>query len=80
MILFKIATGCLLDYHYFEKFYKMIAIDLSKQQVLEADPKAIQQNDFIGNLGRVWNANTAMHFIVEETKEMLLGCSQGTVF
>ena len=80
MILFKIATGCLLDYHYFEKFYKMIAIDLSKQQVLEADPKAIRQNDFIGNLERVWNTNTAMHFIVEETKEMLLGCSQGTVF
>ena len=53
MVLFKIATGCLLDYHYFEKFYKMIAVDLSKQQVLEADPKAIQQNDFIGNLERV---------------------------
>ena len=58
----------------------MIAIDLSKQQVLDADPKAIQQNDFIGSLERVWNANTAMYFIIEETKETLLGCSQGTVF
>ena len=58
----------------------MIAIDLSKQQVLDADPKAIQQNDFVGNLERVWNSNTAMYFIIEETKETLLGCSQGTVF
>ena len=37
------ATGCLLDYNYFKKYYKMIAIDLSKQQALEINPKAIQQ-------------------------------------
>ena len=37
------TTGCLLDYIYFEKYYKMTAVDLSKQQALEADPKAIQQ-------------------------------------
>ena len=36
------TTGCLLDYPYFKK-YKLIAIDLSKQQKLDADPKAIQQ-------------------------------------
>ena len=36
-------TGCLLDYTYFKKYYKMIAIDLSKQQALDADPRAIQQ-------------------------------------
>ena len=50
----KIATGqggdyktdCLLDYPYFKKYYKMIAINLSKQQVLDADPKAIQQINF----------------------------------
>ena len=35
------TTGCLLDYTYFEKYYKMIAVDLSKQRVLDADPKAI---------------------------------------
>ena len=35
------TTGCLLDYTYFKKYYKMIAIDLSKQQVLDSDPKAI---------------------------------------
>ena len=44
-------TGCLLDYPYFNKNYKLIAIDLSKQQIIDADPKAIQTN-FIGNLGR----------------------------
>ena len=35
------TTGCLLDYIYFKKYYKMIAIDLSKQQALDADPKAL---------------------------------------
>ena len=36
------TTGCLLDYNYFNQNYKMIAIDLSKQQALDADPKAMQ--------------------------------------
>ena len=36
------TTGCLLYYNYFNKYYKMISIDLSKQQALDADPKAIQ--------------------------------------
>ena len=40
------TTGCLLDYCYFKENYKMIAIDLSKQQVLDADPRAIQQINF----------------------------------
>ena len=35
------TTGCLLDYTYFKKYYKMIAMDLSKEQALDADPKAI---------------------------------------
>ena len=35
------TTGCLLDYICFKKYYKMIAIDLSKQKALDADPKAI---------------------------------------
>ena len=34
--------GCLLDYNYFENYYKKIAVDLSKLQLLDADPKAIQ--------------------------------------
>ena len=37
------TTGRLLDYAYFKKYYKMIATDLSKQQALDANPKAIQQ-------------------------------------
>ena len=43
-------TGCLLDYNYFWNYYKTIAIDLSKQKRLDADPKAIQQINFSGNL------------------------------
>ena len=44
------TTGCLLDYEYFKTHYKMIAIDLSKQRALDADPKAIQQINFTRNL------------------------------
>ena len=36
------TTGFLLDYNYFKKYYKIIVIDLSKQQELDSDPKAIQ--------------------------------------
>ena len=36
------TTGCLLDYPYFKEYYKKIAIDLSKQQALNADPRAVQ--------------------------------------
>ena len=60
------TTGCLLDYNYFNNYYKMIAIDLSKQQALDADPKAKQQIDFTGNLDRA--ACATMFFIIEETK------------
>ena len=43
------TTSCLSVYNYFNKFCKMIAIDLSKQQALDADPKAVQQINFTGN-------------------------------
>ena len=49
----------------------MIAIDLSKQQVLDADPKGIQQINFIGNLTRYPIANTTMFFITEEAKKTI---------
>ena len=49
------ATGCLLHYTYFKKCYKMIAVDFSKQQALDADPKAMQQINFIANLDRAEN-------------------------
>ena len=44
------TTSFLLDYVYFKNYYKMVAIDLSKQQTLDADPKVIQQANFTGNL------------------------------
>ena len=71
------TTGCLLDYSYFKDHYKMIAIDLSKQQALDADPRAIQQINFTANLDR--NGNTTMFFITEEAKETILDFSQGAV-
>ena len=64
------TTGCLLDYIYFKNYYKMIAVDLSKQQALDADPKAIQQNNFTLNLDRA--GNTRFYFILEEAKETVL--------
>ena len=57
----------------------MIAIHLSKQQALDADPKAIQQINFTGNLDRNPVANTTMFFIIEKAKETILDFSQGTV-
>ena len=61
------ATGCLLDYPYFKDNYKMIAIDLSKQQAL----------NFTANLDRA--GNTTIFFIIEEAKETIFEFSQGTV-
>ena len=71
------TTGCLLNYQYIKDYNKMIAIDLSKQQVLDADPRAIQQIDFTSNLDRA--NNTRIYFILEEAKETILDFSQGTV-
>ena len=71
------TTGCLLDYPYFLDTYKMIAVDLNKQQALDADPRAIQQINFTANLDRA--ENTRAYFILEEAKETILDFSQGTV-
>ena len=71
------TTGCLLDYSYFKDYYKTIAVDLSKQQVLDADPRAIQQINFTANLDRA--GNTTMFFIIEEAKETVLDFLQETV-
>ena len=49
------TTGCLLDYPYFADTYKMIAVDLSKQQAVDADARAIQQINFTANLDRAGN-------------------------
>ena len=56
------TTGCLLDYTYFKKYYKMIVIDLRKQQALDAYPKVIQQINFTANLD--WAGNTRFYLIL----------------
>ena len=55
----------------------MIAIDLNKQQTLDADPRAIQQINFTKNLERT--RHTTMLFIIKQAKETVLDFSQGTV-
>ena len=67
------TTVCVLDYSH----YKLIAIDLSQQEALDADPKAIQQIDFIANLDCV--GDTYIMFILEEVKEAILNFSQRVV-
>ena len=64
------TTGCLLDYLYFKDSYKMIGVDLSKQQALNADPRANQQDNSTANLNRV--GNTRIYCILEEAKETIL--------
>ena len=71
------TAGCLLEYTYFKKYYKMIAVDLSKQQALGADPKVIQQINFTANLDK--DGNTRFYFILEQAKETIFEFSQGTV-
>ena len=68
-----VTTGCLLDYPYFKENCKMIAIDLSTLQQLDADPRAIQQINFTANLHRA--GNTTKFFIIEEAKETVLDFS-----
>ena len=55
----------------------MIAIYLSKQQALDADPQKIQQINFTANLDRA--GNTKIFFIIEQEKETIFEFSQGTV-
>ena len=71
------TTGCMLDYAYFKDYYTMIAVDLSKQQELDVDPRKIQQINFTTNLDRA--GNTTIFFIIEQEKETIFEFSQGTV-
>ena len=70
-------TGCLLNYLNFKKIYKMIAMDLQKQQALDADPRATQQISFTANRNK--DGNTTFLFNLEEAVETTLDFSQGTV-
>ena len=68
------ATLCLLDYDYFKKNCQLIAVDLSKQRELDADPRTIQQIEFIGMLKTRSNVFT----ILEKSKETILKFYKGT--
>ena len=71
------TTSCLLGYSYFKENYKMITIDLSRQNEIDADPRAIQQINFTANLDRA--GNTTIFFIIEEAKDTIFEFSQFTV-
>ena len=73
----QLVVYCLLHYNYFINYYKMTAIDLSKHQAIDADPKAIQHVNFTENLDR--EGNTTIFFIAEEAAETILDFSKGTV-
>ena len=70
------AIGNLLDYEYFSKHYKLIAIDLSKQIELE-NPDLKQQINFIGRLER--NEGATLFFITEKSEETTFEFSQNAV-
>ena len=62
------ATGCLLDYSYLKDHYKLIATELSKQQVLDADPRAIQQINFTANLD--WPKKQHCSLLLKKQKKL----------
>ena len=73
------TTGCLLDFAYFEKNYRLIAVDLSKQKALDADSRAIQQIIFTGKIkSTVANTRVIIYYILEQSKETILQFSKGT--
>ena len=69
------TTGSLLDYDYFIKHYKLVAVDLSKQKQLDADPRAIQQIEFKYTL----EVNSTIYWTLEKSKETILEFYKGTV-
>ena len=73
------TTGCLLDFASFEKNYRLIAVDLSKQKALDADSRAIQQIIFTGKI-KATEANTRViiYYILEKSKETMLEFPKGT--
>ena len=69
------TTGSLLDYNYFKKHYKLVAVDLSKQKELDADRRAIQQIEFKYML----ETNSTIYWVLEKSKETILEFYKGTV-
>ena len=69
------TTGSLLDYDYFKNNYKLVAVDLSKQKELHADPRAIQQIEFKYML----ETNSTIYWVLEKSKETILEFYRETV-
>ena len=73
------TTGCLLDFFYFEKNYRLIAADLNKQKALDADLRAIQQIIFTGKVtARQNNTGVIIYYILEQSKQTILEFSKRT--
>ena len=77
-------TVCLIDYQYIKNHYRPIAVDLNRQKGLDADPKAIQQIEFVGKLKNTADAIVAgesmfVLTILEKSRETWLKFSQGSV-
>ena len=70
------AIGCLLDFPYFSKNCRLIAVDFSKQKALDADPKAIQQIIFTG---KAPNNTIRIYYVPEKSKEAILEFAKGTI-
>ena len=69
------TTRSLIDFNYFNNHYKLVAVDLSKQKELDADPRAIQQIEFKYMLG----TNSTIYWVLEKSKETILDFYKGTV-
>ena len=69
------TTGSLLDFNYFDKHYKLVAADLSKQKELDTDPRAIQQIEFKYMLP----TNSTIYWVLEKSKETILEFYKGNV-
>ena len=72
------TTGFLLNYAYFKDNYKLIAVDLSKEKTLDADPRAIQQTVFQGIAGRNNGTKIRLYTNLEQSKETMLEFSKVT--
>ena len=68
------TIGCFLDYQYLKDLYQLIAVDLSKQKKIDADPRAIQQIEFYGKLG----TNSQVCTVLGKSKETVLEFYKGT--
>ena len=73
------TTGCLLDYAYFEDDYRLIAVDLSKQNALDADLRAIQKTLFLIVVGEADGTKLWLYIILEKSKETIQEFAKGTV-